>query len=432
MKVSVETLEGLERKITVQLPADKISQAVDAKIKEIAKSVKIDGFRPGKVPVKTVKKMYGDSVKQEVFGSLIESTYQEALVQEKIRAAGMPKIEAADAEDKEGMAYTATFEVYPEIKDVEMKKIKVVNQTCEIEDKDLDAMLEKLRSQKGGWKECKRKAKKGDQVICDFVGKIDGKEFEGGSGKDMTVVIGEGKMLKEFENGLKGMKTGEEQTVDVSFPDDYQGKEVAGKTAQFDLSVTKVSGPDLPEIDEAFAKEFGVEDGNVETLKSDVKSNMEKELAQKLKANNKNTVMDGLLKVNDVDVPAALVKDEIQALKKQAAQNMGQELEKMDAKLFPDELFNEEAIRRVKLGVLVGEIIRNEKIEVDEAKVDSTLLEIASSYDDPKEVTDYYNNNKQARANLEGMVLEDQVVDVILSKATVTEKALSFDNVMNK
>ncbi len=432
MKVSVETLEGLERKITVQLPADKISQAVDAKIKHIAKSVKIDGFRPGKVPVKTVKRMYGNSVKQEVFSDLIESTYHEALAQEKIRAAGMPKIEAADADDKEGMAYTATFEVYPEIKNIELEKIKVVNQTCEVSDKDLEAMLEKLRAQKAGWKACKRKAKKGDQVICDFTGKIDGEEFAGGTGKDMEVIIGQGKMLKEFENGLKGMKTGEEKTVDVTFPEDYQGKEVAGKTAQFDLTVTKVSGPLLPEIDEAFAKEFGVEDGNVETLKADVKSNMEKELAQKLKANNKNAVMDGLLKVNDIDVPSALVKEEIHALKKQAAQNMGQELEKMDAKLFPDELFEEEAIRRVKLGILVGEIIRNENMEVDESKVDSTLLEIASSYDDPKQVTDYYNSNKQARANLEGMVLEDQVVDFILSKAKVTDKALSFDNVMNK
>ncbi len=432
MKVSVETLEGLERKMTVQLPAEKISQAVDIKLKSVAKTVKIDGFRPGKVPFSTVKKMYGNAVKQEVLGDIIEATYHEALTQEKIRAAGMPKIEAADADDKEGMAYTATFEVYPEIKKVEMKKITVVNQTCVIEDKDLDGMLDKLKAQKATWKECKRKSKKGDQVICDFVGKIDGEEFAGGTGKDMTVVIGEGKMLKEFENGLKGMKTGEEKTVDVTFPDDYQGKDVAGKTAQFDLSVTKVSGSVIPEIDETFAKEFGVEDGNVETLKNDVKANMEKELAQKLKANNKNAVMDGLLKANKVDVPAALVKEELKALKKQAAQGIGQDPEKMDEKMFPDELFSEEAIRRVKLGVLVGEVIRNEKIEVDEAKVDSTLLDIATSYDDPKQVTDYYNSNKQARANLEGMVLEDQVVDFILSQAKVTDKVLSFDNVMNK
>ncbi len=432
MKVSVETLEGLERKMTVQIPSEKITQAVDAKIKSIAKTVKIDGFRPGKVPISTVKKMYGASIKQEVLGDVIESTYQEALTQEKIRAAGMPKVEAADADEKDGMAYSATFEVYPEIDKIELKKIKVVNQTCSIEDKDLEGMLDKLKAQKQTWKECKRKSKKGDQVICDFIGKLDGKEFSGGTGKDMTVVIGEGKMLKEFENGLKGMKTGEEKIVDVTFPDDYQGKEVAGKTAQFDLSVTKVSGAVTPEIDEAFAKEFGVEDGNVETLKADVKSNMEKELAQKVKANNKNTVMAGLLKENDIQAPTALINDEITALKKQAAQSMGQDAEKMDAKMYPDELFKEEAERRVKLGVLVGEIIRQEKIEVDESKLDSTLLEIAGSYDDPKQVTDYYNTNKQARANLEGMVLEDQVVDFILSQAKVTEKSMSFDDVMNK
>lgn len=431
MKISVETLEGLERKMTVQLRADKISQAVDAKIKTIAKSVKIDGFRPGKVPLSTVKKMYGASIKQEVLGDLIESTYQEAIVQEKIRTAGMPKIEAIEADDKEGMAYTASFEIYPEIKDVKVKTIKVVKQTCEIDDKDLDAMLEKLRSQKGSWKECKRKSKKGDQVICDFSGKLDGEKFIGSSGTNMTIVIGEKKMLKEFENGLKGMKAGDDKTLDVSFPNDYQGKDVAGKTAQFDLSVTKVSEPELPEIDEAFAKDFGVEDGRIETLKSDVKDNMERELSKKLKANNKNAVMDGLLKANQVDVPSVLVKNEIQALKMQAAESMGHDPEKMDESMYPDELFNEEATRRVKLGVLIGEVIRNEKIDIDASKVDATLLEIASSYEDPKKVSDYYNNNKQAHANLEGRVLEDQVVDFILSQAKVSDKALSFDKVMN-
>lgn len=431
MKISVETLEGLERKMTVQLRAEKISQAVDAKIKTIAKTVKIDGFRPGKVPLSTVKKMYGAAIKQEVLGDLIESTYQEAIVQEKIRIAGMPKIEAIEADDKEGMAYTASFEIYPEIKDVKVKTIKVVKQTCEIEDKDLDAMLEKLRSQKGSWKECKRKSKKGDQVICDFSGKLNGEEFIGGSGTNMTIVIGEKKMLKEFENGLKGMKAGDDKTLDVSFPNDYQGKDVAGKTAQFDLSVTKVSEPELPEIDEAFAKDFGVEDGRIETLKLDVKDNMERELSKKLKANNKNAVMDGLLKANQVDVPSILVKNEIQALKMQAAESMGQDPEKMDESMYPDELFNEEATRRVKLGVLIGEVIRNEKIDIDASKVDATLLEIASSYEDPKKVSDYYNNNKQAHANLEGRVLEDQVVDFILSQAKVSDKALSFDRVMN-
>ncbi|MBL7003075.1 MAG: trigger factor [Gammaproteobacteria bacterium] len=432
MQVSVETLEGLERKITVQIPADKINQAVDAKIKSISKSVKVDGFRPGKVPLKVIKKMYGGSVKQEVLGDVIESTYQQALAQEKLRAAGMPAIEVAESEEKEDMAYTATFEVYPEIDKIEVKKIEVEKQTCEVADKDLDAMLIKLQEQNRTWKEVKRMAKKGDQVTCSFVGKIDGEAFQGGSGTDMSVIIGEGKMLKEFEAGLKGMKKGEEKTVDVTFPEDYQGKEVAGKTAQFDLTATNVEGPVLPKIDEEFAKNFGVEDGSVDTLKEEVKGNMEKELVQKLKSNIKNTVMAGLLEANEVQAPAALVKDEIAGLKKQAAQSMGQDPEKMDTTNFPDDLFAEEAERRVKLGVLVGEVIRKENIKVDEAKVDSTLLEIASSYDDPKQVTDYYNSNKQARANLEGMVLEDQVVDFILAQAKVTEKAVSFDSVMNK
>lgn len=432
MQVSVETLEGLERKITVQIPAEKITAAVDAKIKAVSKTVKLDGFRPGKVPLNVVKKMYGGSIRQEVLGDVIEASYQEALTQEDLRAAGMPTIGAAEAEETDGVAYTATFEVYPEVEKVEFKKIKVVNQTSEIEDKDLDDMLVKLQSQRRTWKEVKRKSKKGDQVTCDFVGKIDGEDFAGGTGSDMIVVIGEGKMLKDFEKGLRGMKTGEEKSIEVSFPEDYQGKDVAGKTAAFDLTVTKVAGPIVPDIDEEFAKEFGIEDGNVETLKSDVRNNMEKELTQKLKANNKNAAMNGLLAANDIQVPKALVAEEIKALKKQAAQRMGQDPEKLDAANFPDELFNEEATRRVKLGVLVGAVIRKEKMEADDATVESTLLEIAASYDDPKQVTDYYNSNKEARANLEGMILEDQVVDFILKQAKVTEKALSFDDVMNK
>lgn len=432
MQVSVETLEGLERKMTVQVESDKIVKAVDDKIKSISKSVRVDGFRPGKVPLKVVKKMYGDSIRNEVLGDVVESTYKEALIQEKLRVAGVPSIGQADADDKEGMAYTATFEIFPEIEKVELKKVKVVKQTCEVSDKDLEAMLDKLKDQKKVWKDVKRKAKKGDRVTCDFVGKIDDKEFTGGTGQDMQVEIGAGQMLKEFENGLKGMKTGENSTIDVTFPEDYQGKEVAGKTAQFELKVSKVEGSELPEIDETFVKEFGIEDGSVETLKSDVKANMEKELSQKLKANNKTAVMSGLLAVNEVLAPTALIKEEISTLKKQAAQSMGQDPENMDESSFPDDLFTEEAKRRVQLGVIVGEVIRIENIEVDAAKVESTLLEIAASYDDPQQVTEYYNTNQQARGNLEGMVLEDQVVDFILEQAKVTEKATSFDDVMNK
>ena len=267
MQVSTETLEGLKRKLTVQVPSDTIEAAVDKKLKQLSKTVKMDGFRPGKVPVSVVKQTYGAAVRQEVVGDVIEKTYHEAILQEKLKPAGMPQIDAVeDADEKDGFTYSATVEVYPEVESVELESIEIEKPVAEITDQDLDNMIDKLLQQRKEWKEVDRAAAEGDQVICDFEGKIDGEAFEGGSGKDMSVEIGAGKMLKEFEEGLLGMSKGEEKTVDVSFPDDYHGKDVAGKTAQFTLKVTQVSEAVVPELNEELIKSFGVEDGNLETF----------------------------------------------------------------------------------------------------------------------------------------------------------------------
>ena len=431
MQVSIETLEGLERKMTVQIPSERVTEAVEKKLKDLSKTLRIDGFRPGKVPLRVVQQKYGGHVRQEVIGDVIETSYQEALIQENVRPAGMPSIGAVKTEDKEEMSYTATFEVYPEVEILELAAIEVEKPVVEITDKDFDVMLEKLREQRKSWKETKAAAKKGYQVLVDFEGRIDDELFEGGAGKDMAVEIGTGQMLAEFEAGLEGMKAGEENRVEVTFPEDYHGREVAGKKAEFTLKATRVSSPELPELDEEFAKGYGIEDGNLDKLRSDVRANMDKERSDRLKAHIKNLVMDGLLQNNKIIAPSALVEQEIKTLREQAAQRMGQDPESMDESGLPSEMFNIEATKRVQLGLLVGEVIRQEKIELDQSLVETTIEDMAIAYEQPDQVRDYYRQNREARAGLESMVLEDQVVTHILAKARVTEKQSNFEDLMN-
>jgi len=431
MQVSIENLEGLARKMTVQIPSERVSEAVEKKLKDLSKTVRIDGFRPGKVPLKVVQQKYGGHVRQEVIGDVIESSYQEALIQEKVRPAGMPSIDSISSEEKEDMSYTATFEVFPEVEELELASIEVEKPLVEISEKDFDAMLQKLREQRKGWKETKSAAKKGYQVMVDFEGRIDGELFEGGAGKDMPVEIGAGQMLPEFESGLEGIKVSEQKTVEVNFPEDYHGADVAGKTAEFTLKATRVSKPELPEIDEEFAKGFGVQDGDLEKMRADIRANMEKEKNDRLKTSLKNRVMSGLLEHNAIIAPSAMVAEEVKSLRLQAAQRMGQDPESIDEASFPNELFNEEATRRVQLGLLISEVIKKEKIELNQELVESAIEEMAIAYEQPDQVRDYYRQNQQARSGIEGMVLEDQVVAHILDMAKVTEQEVSFDDLMN-
>jgi len=431
MQVSIETLEGLERRMTVQIPSERVTEAVEKKLKDLSKTVRIDGFRPGKVPLKVVQQKFGGHVRQEVIGDVIESSYQEALIQEQVRPAGMPSIDSVSSEEKEDMSYTATFEVYPEVEQLELESIEVEKPLVEISDQDFEDMLQKLREQRKTWKETKAAAKQGDQVMVDFEGRIDGEIFEGGAGKDMPVEIGTGQMLPEFEAGLEGIKPGEEKVVEVNFPEDYHGKDVAGKTAEFSLKATRVSKPELPELDEEFAKGFGIQDGDLDKMRGDIRANMEKEKNDRLKMDLKNKVMTGLLENNSIIAPSALVAEEITSLRKQAMQRMGQDPAALDENSLPDQLFSEEATRRVQLGLLIAEVIRQEKIELDQALVDSNIEEMAVAYEQPDQVRDYYRQNRQARSGLESMVLEDQVVAHILDKAKVAEKEASFEDLMN-
>ena len=431
MQVSIESLEGLERKMTVQIPSERVSEAVEKKLRDLSKTVRIDGFRPGKVPLKVVQQKFGGAVRQEVIGDVIESSYQEALIQEKVRPAGMPSIDSVSTEEQQDMSYTATFEVYPEVEELDLTSIEVDKPAAEIKDADFDAMIDKLREQRKTWKETRGAAKKGYQVMVDFEGRIDGELFDGGAGKDMPVEIGAGQMLAEFESGLEGIKAGEQRTVDVNFPEDYHGADVAGKKAEFTLKAIRISKPELPELDEEFAKGFGVEDGDLDKMRKDIRANMEKEKNDRLKSTLKNAVMAGLLEHNAIIAPSALVSEEIGNLRTQATQRKGQDPESIDAGSFPDELFSEEATRRVQLGLLISEVIRKEKIELNQEQVDSTIEEMAISYEQPDQVRAYYRQNQQARASIEGMVLEEQVVAHILEHAKVTDKQVSFDDLMN-
>ncbi len=431
MQVSIETLEGLERKMTVQIPSERVSEAVEKKLRDLSKTVRIDGFRPGKVPLKVVQQKFGGHVRQEVIGDVIESSYQEALVQEKVRPAGRPSIDSVSSEETEDMSYIATFEVFPEVDSLELESIEVEKLVVEITDQDFDAMLQKLREQRKRWEETKGAAKKGFQVVVDFEGRIDGELFEGGSGRDMPVEIGAGQMMAEFEAGLEGIKVSEQKTVEVSFPEDYHGANLAGKKAEFTLKATRVSKPELPELDQEFARGFGISDGNLEQMRADIRANMEKEKNDRLKLSIKNKVMSGLLEHNEIIAPSAMVAEEINNLRTQATQRMGQDSESVDEASFPDPLFSQKATRRVKLGLLIAEVIRTEKIELNQDLVDSAIEEMAVAYEQPGQVRDYYRQNQQARSGIESMVLEDQVVAHILDKANVTEQQTSFDELMN-
>ena len=431
MQVSIETLDGLARRMTVQVPSERVSEAVEKKLKDLSKTVRIDGFRPGKVPLKVVQQKFGGHVRQEVISDVIESSYQEALIQEKVRPAGMPSIDSVSSEEKEDMSYTATFEVFPEVEELELESIEVERPLVEITDKDFEAMLQKLREQRKTWKETKAAAKKGFQVMVDFEGRVDGELFEGGAGKDMPVEIGAGQMLPEFESGLEGIKASEQRTVEVNFPEDYHGADVAGKKAEFTLKATKISKPELPELDEEFARGFGVQDGDLEKMRADIRANMEKEKNDRLKMNLKNKVMSGLLEHNTIIAPSAMVAEEINNLRAQAVQRMGKDAESVDEAGLPNELFAEEATRRVQLGLLISEVIKKEKIELNQELVESSIEEMAVAYEQPDQVRDYYRQNQQARSGIEGMVLEEQVVTHILDRAQVTEQESSFDDLMN-
>lgn len=427
MQVSLETTGNIERKLTINVPAERVDGEVDKRLKSMRGRVKIDGFRPGKVPLSVVSQQYGDSVYQEVVGELFQQTFYEAAEQENLKVAGAPKIEATVLEPGKNLEYNATFDIYPTFEIGDISKMEVTKPSVKIAPADVDEMIETLRKQQQEWKEVKRAAKKGDLIVVDFDGKLDGEAFDGGSSKDFSVELGSGRMLQDFESALKGMKAGDEKEADVTFPDDYPSEELKGKTAQFTLNVKTVSAPSLPSVDKDFIIKFGVEDGTKKSFKAEIKSNMEREVEQRIKSRTKQSVMEGLHDLHEVDLPQALVEDEI----KQVRNEMEQNAQGADISSLPDDMFRDQAAKRVKLGLIVGEIITTNKMEKDQSKVDEMLNSLAATYEDPQALIEYYRSNQQAMQTIEAAVMEEMIVDWALEKAKVKEEKVKFTELMN-
>ncbi|WP_456417616.1 trigger factor [Thiolapillus sp.] len=430
MQVSVESGEGLVKRLLVNLPADKVNELVDAKLKEAARTVKMDGFRPGKVPLRVVRQRYGAQVRQDAYGELIQSSFYEAATQENLQPVGEPSIELREEEADGGLAYTATFEVMPEVEVADLSALEIKRPVTEVQDADVDNMIEKLRQQRTEWIEVERAAKNDDRLTLDFTGIMDGEAFEGGTASDISLVLGSGTMIPGFEAGLVGAKAGDKPVLELKFPDDYRVENLAGKDVTFNVEVKAVAEPKLPEVDEEFVKSLGVEDGTEESLRKEIRENMDREVRQKIKGRTKERVMDALLAANDISVPSAMISQEAAALKQQTQQEMSQSGQQSTMDL-PLSMFEPQAERRVKLGILVGEIMRNNEMKVDQARVDETIAEQAATFEDPQEIIDWYKENAQARASVENVVLEDQVVDLILQQAKVEEEKLSFDELLN-
>jgi len=428
MQVSVESTGTLGRKITVQIPSEQIDSAVDKKLKDLTRSVKLDGFRPGKVPLNVVKKKFSGQVRQEVVGEVLQSTLYEAISQEKLKPAEGPKVENVNMEPGQALEYSATFDVYPEITLASLEGKEVEKVVSSVEDIDVDKMFEKLQTQRVEWESADRAAEEADQVVINFLGRIDDEAFEGGKAENVPLVLGSNSMIPGFEEQLIGAKQGDKKTIEVTFPEDYQSKEVAGKLAQFDIDVLNVNKPVLPALDDEFAKAFGVNDG-LDAFRKEVRSNMERELATRLKNQLKNAVMDVLLDAHELEVPQALIDDEIQNLAKQA---MGDRPETLKDINLPKELFQDQANKRVTLGLLVGEVIQQNELKADKESVMNKLDEISSTYEQPSEVIKAYSQNPKLMQSLEGLVLEDMVVDFIGKQLEVKEKIMDFDDLMNE
>ena len=421
----------------MSVPTSRINEQFEARLKRTAKTVKINGFRPGKVPLNVVRREYGAGIYQEVVNDVIRDTVFEAIQQEKINAVGMPNIEKVENQ-QDALVYEATVEVYPEVDVKGFADLVVERKTTAVTDADVDTMIENLQKQRQTWVETKGMSKKDMQVTFDFEGSIDGEKFEGGSSEDFTLVLGSGRMIPGFEDGIIGMKKGEEKVIDVTFPEDYQAANLAGKQAQFKITVKKVEKSQLPEIEAEFLEIFGVsaEEG-VEKLKADVRKNMEREVKNGLRNQVKQAAFDALVAANEIEVPNAMVAQEIDRQRQQMVQQFTQQFGAQGAKAFdssvlPDELFKEQAERSVKLGVLVSKVLQDAKLEVDQARVTAFIDDMASSYEDPAEVVEYFSNDQQQRAQIEAVVLEDQVVDYILAGAQVTDSEVTYQDLLKE
>ncbi len=431
MQVSIETTEGLERKMTVGIPAEQLDGEVEKRLKEAAKTIQLNGFRRGKVPLKVVKQRFGPGVRQEVMGDLINKSFPEAVQQQELKPAGQPAIEPKEIAEGSDFEYVATFEVYPEVKLNSVEGFEITKLNAEVTDADLDKMVDILRKQQAGWTVVERAAEAEDKVVVDYEGTKDGEAFEGGSATGQDLVLGSGRMIPGFEDGVVGMKAGEEKVLSLTFPEDYHAEELKGAAVEFKVNVQSVNEQELPELNAEFFKNFGTEAETEDAFREEVKNNMERELKNAAKNKLKTQVMDKLVDAHEVELPRALIAGEVDALRQQTAQQFGGNAQNLDLKsLLPDTMFEEQAERRVALGLIVSEVVQDQEIKVDDDKVKAMVDEIASTYQQPEDVVNYYYGNQQLLAGVESVVLEDQVVDYVISKANVEEKDSSYEEVI--
>ncbi|WP_201533610.1 trigger factor [Psychrobacter ciconiae] len=433
LQVTTNKLNNKETQLTVKVPVEKIQKQVESRIGQVAKTAKIDGFRKGKVPMSHIRAQYGAGIQQEVINDVIRDTVFEAIKEEDIRAVGMPNIDDVKLED-DFLVYQATVEIFPEIDVQGVSDIEVERQSATVSDEDVDTMIENLQKQRQEFAEKDGAADEGDQVIFDFEGSIDGEKFEGGSAEDFKLVLGSNQMIPGFEDGIKGMKAGDEKTIEVTFPEDYQAENLAGKQAQFKINVKKVEESKLPEINDEFLELFGVKEGGIDKLKADVRKNMEREIKNAARNQVKQAAFDALLEKNEFDVPSAMLEQEIDRqrsmMMQRFAQQFGAAADSFNKDMLPNELFEDQALRAARLGIIVARLIDTNNFEVDQDRVEAFIKEAAENYEDPEEVIEYYTNDKQQRANIESVVLEDQVVDYLIAQGKVTDKEVSYQDLL--
>jgi len=435
MTVTVETLEKLERKITLTLPVTAIQTEVDARLKKLARTVKMDGFRPGKVPMNVVAQRYGYSVQYEVLNDKVGEAFAQAANEAKVRVAGQPRITEKEGAPEGELNFDAIFEVYPDVKLADLGTVELEKVTAEVSDAAIDKTIDILRKQRRTFAQrgLGDAAVDGDRVTIDFEGKIDGEPFAGGKAEDFQFLVGEGQMLKEFEDAVRGMKSGESKTFPLAFPEDYHGKDVAGKTADFLVTVKKIEAAHLPEVNEALAKSLGIADGTVEGLRADIRKNLEREVKFRLLARNKAAAMEALVAKAELELPQSIVQSEVDRLKEGARADLKQRgIKDADKAPIPDDIFRPQAEQRVRLGLVVAEVVKANDLHAKPEQIRAHIEEMAASYERPEDVTRWYYGDNQRLAEVEAVVIESNVAEFVLSKAKVTEKAISFEELMGQ
>ena len=435
MAVNVETLDKLERKITLTLPVNVIQSEVDSRLKRLARTVKMDGFRPGKVPMNVVAQRYGYSVHYEVMNDKVGEAFAQAANEAKLRVAGQPRITEKEQSPEGEMAFDAVFEVFPEVKIGDLATAEIERVTADVTDSAIDRTVDILRKQRRTFAQrpADSAAQEGDRVTVDFEGKIDGETFQGGKAEDFQFLIGDGQMLKEFEAAVRGMKVGESKTFPLAFPADYHGKEVAGKSADFMVTVKKIEAANLPEVNEALAKSLGIADATVEGLRADIKKNLEREVKFRLLARNKQAVMDALVAKAELDLPKSSVQAEVDRMIEGARADLKQRgIKDADKAPIPEDMFRPQAERRVRLGLVVAELVRSNELHAKPEQIKTHVEELAASYEKPEDVVRWYYSDNRRLAEVEAIVIENNVTDFVLGKAKVGDKSITFEDLMGQ